>query len=86
MSGIRDLSIIATPPAKRLSIKTFVREKKPALIQEAILRELNRGGQVYYLHNFVETIERTAEDLEKLVPEAKLCIAHGQMRERELDK
>ncbi len=85
MSGIRDLSIIATPPAKRLSVKTFVREKNSALIQEAILRELHRGGQVYFLHNFVETIDKTKEDLEKLIPTARIAIAHGQMRERELE-
>lgn len=86
MSGIRDLSIIATPPAKRLSVKTFVREKNPALIQEAILRELHRGGQVYFLHNFVETIDKVKEDLEKLIPSARIAIAHGQMREKELEQ
>lgn len=86
MSGIRDLSIIATPPAKRLSIKTFVREKNPALIQEAIERELHRGGQVYYLHNTVETIEKTARDLEQWVPTARVSVAHGQMRERDLEQ
>lgn len=86
MSGIRDMSIIATPPAKRLSIKTFVRESKEPLIKEAILRELLRGGQVYYLHNEVSTIEKTAEAIEKLVPEARVAIAHGQMRERELER
>lgn len=86
MSGIRDLSIIATPPAKRLSIKTFVREKNPALIQEAIVRELYRGGQVYYLHNFVETIDKTASDLQQLLPSARIAVAHGQMRERELEQ
>ena len=85
MSGIRDLSIIATPPAKRLSVKTFVREQDPALIKEAILREIMRGGQVYYLHNEVKTIEKTAADLAKLVPEAKIRVGHGQMRERELE-
>ncbi|MGL4205993.1 MAG: transcription-repair coupling factor [Aeromonadaceae bacterium] len=86
MSGMRDLSIIATPPAKRLAIKTFVREYDKAVIREAILRELKRGGQVYYLHNNVETIEKCAEELGQLVPEARPCIAHGQMRERELEK
>lgn len=86
MSGIRDLSIIASPPAKRLSVKTFVRERNPALIQEAILRELHRGGQVYFLHNFVETIDNTKEELEKLIPTARIAIAHGQMRERELEQ
>lgn len=86
MSRMRDLSIIATPPARRLSIKTFVREKSPELIQEAILRELHRGGQVYYLHNEVETIENVTKTLEKLLPQARIHYAHGQMRERELEQ
>jgi transcription-repair coupling factor (superfamily II helicase) len=85
-SGIRDLSLIATPPARRLSIKTFIHESKDAIIQEAVLREIMRGGQVYFLHNDVATIERVAHDLEKLIPEARACIAHGQMRERELEQ
>ncbi len=85
MSGIRDLSIIATPPAKRLSIKTFVRESDNNLIKEAILREILRGGQVYYLHNEVKTIERAAREISELVPEARVRIGHGQMRERELE-
>lgn len=82
MSGMRDLSIIATPPAKRLAIKTFVRQHEPAVVREAVLRELKRGGQVYYLHNDVESIEKCAADLAELVPEARIGIAHGQMRER----
>ena len=86
MSGIRDLSIIATPPAKRLSVKTFVRYSDTAMIKEAILRELLRGGQVYYLHNEVKSIEKTAEELRELVPEARIGIGHGQMRERELEQ
>lgn len=85
MSGIRDLSIIATPPAKRLSIKTFVRETDRAVIKEAVLREILRGGQVYYLHNEVKNIEKAARELEELVPEARVQIGHGQMRERELE-
>lgn len=85
-SGMRDLSIIATPPARRLAVKTFVRESSPTTIKEAILRELLRGGQLYYLHNEVETIEKTAQDLQLLVPEARIGIAHGQMRERELEQ
>ncbi|MBU2984214.1 transcription-repair coupling factor [Saccharophagus degradans] len=85
MSGIRDLSIIATPPAKRLSVKTFVRQSDTAVIKEAILREIMRGGQLYYLHNEVSTIEKTAADLQELVPEARIRVAHGQMRERELE-
>nr|WP_245944305.1 transcription-repair coupling factor [Marinospirillum perlucidum] len=86
MSGIRDLSIIATPPARRLSVKTFVREKEEALIKEAVLRELLRGGQVYYLHNEVKTIENTAEKLRELIPEVRLGVAHGQMPERQLER
>ena len=86
MGGMRDLSIIATPPAKRLAVKTFVREREDALIREAILREILRGGQVYFLHNNVDTIEKTALDIQALVPEAKITTAHGQMRERELER
>lgn len=85
-SGIRDLSIIATPPARRLSIKTFVHEYQNAIIQEAVVREIMRGGQVYFLHNDVKSIERMARDLEKLIPEARVGIAHGQMHERELEQ
>lgn len=85
LSAIRDLSIIATPPQRRLSIKTFVHERNHALIKEAILREILRGGQVYYLHNDVSTIEKTAMEIAKLVPEAKVDIAHGQMREKQLE-
>ncbi|GHX05334.1 transcription-repair coupling factor [Vibrio cholerae] len=86
MSGMRDLSIIATPPARRLAIKTFVRQSEDSVIREAVLREIMRGGQVYFLHNQVETIDKVAADLEKLVPEARITVAHGQMRERELEK
>jgi transcription-repair coupling factor (superfamily II helicase) len=86
MSGMRDLSIIATPPARRLAIKTFVTEWKPALIREACLREIKRGGQVYFLHNEVETIQKQTEKLAELVPEATVHYAHGQMRERELEQ
>ncbi|MCS5575409.1 MAG: helicase-related protein, partial [Pseudomonadales bacterium] len=86
MSGIRDLSIIATPPAKRLSIKTFVRQHNEGLIREAIQRELMRGGQVYYLHNEVSSIEKTADKIQELVPQAIVAISHGQMRERELEQ
>ncbi|MDO6524738.1 transcription-repair coupling factor [Motilimonas sp. 1_MG-2023] len=86
MSGMRDLSIIATPPAKRLAVKTFVRQREDALIKEAITREIMRGGQVYFLHNAVDTIEKTAADLAELVPEARIIVGHGQMRERELEK
>lgn len=86
LSGMRDLSIIATPPAKRLPIKTFVQQRSKELIREAIMRELLRGGQVYFLHNEVDTIERTAEEIAEIIPEARIVIAHGQMRERELEK
>ena len=86
MSGVRDLSIIATPPAKRLSVKTFVRVHDKPTIKEAILREILRGGQVYYLHNEVKSIEKTARDIEKLIPEARVVIGHGQMSERELEQ
>ncbi len=86
MSGMRDLSIIATPPAKRLAVKTFVRQSDEGLINEAISREIMRGGQVYFLHNSVETIEKMAADIQALVPEARPIVAHGQMRERELER
>ncbi|ENW96666.1 transcription-repair coupling factor [Acinetobacter sp. NIPH 298] len=85
-SGMRDLSIIATPPARRLAVKTFVQEHTDDSIKEAILRELLRGGQVYLLHNEVESIERAAETIRTLVPEARVAVAHGQMRERELEQ
>ena len=84
-SGLRELSIIATPPARRLSIKTFVQMRNTSLMREAILRELLRGGQVYFLHNQVQTIEKITRELEVLVPEARIQIAHGQLRERELE-
>ena len=74
------------PPAKRLSIKTFVRQHSDGLVKEAIQRELMRGGQVYYLHNEVKTIENVAQKLHELVPEARVAIGHGQMRERELEQ
>ncbi|TCP95943.1 transcription-repair coupling factor [Cricetibacter osteomyelitidis] len=86
MNGIRDLSIISTPPARRLTIKTFVRQADDVIIREAILREILRGGQVYYLHNDVASIENCAEKLTALVPEARVTIGHGQMRERELER
>lgn len=86
MAGIRDLSIIATPPARRLSVKTFVRQYDEAVIKEAMLREILRGGQVYYLHNEVDTIEKVARELQELIPEARVGIGHGQMRERDLER
>ncbi len=84
--GMRDLSIIATPPARRLAVKTFVQEQTDDSVKEAILRELLRGGQVYFLHNEVDSIERMAENIRNLVPEARVAVAHGQMRERELEQ
>jgi transcription-repair coupling factor (superfamily II helicase) len=86
MGGLRDLSIIATPPAKRLSVKTFIRERESSLIRESLLREILRGGQVYYLFNDVKNIEKEVEFLRALVPEARVGFAHGQMRERELEQ
>lgn len=86
LSGIRDLSLIATPPAKRLSVNTFVHEYADGIIQEALQRELLRGGQVYFLHNDVSTINKKAEELTKLVPEARAAVAHGQMHERDLER
>jgi len=86
LSGIRDLSIIATPPVGRHAIKTFVGEWNEPLIREACLRELKRGGQVYFLHNEVKTIERMARKLEEIVPEARIGVAHGQMPERDLER
>ncbi len=86
LSGLRDLSLIMTPPSERLAIKTFVERWDPALIAEAIQRELKRGGQVYFLHNHVETIERTAAEVERIVPGTVVRVAHGQMPERDLER
>ena len=86
LGGLRDLSIISTPPARRLSIKTFVREHHIALVKEAVLRETLRGGQVYYLHNEVRTIEETARKLRELLPQLSIAVAHGQMREARLEQ
>ncbi|OOG41814.1 transcription-repair coupling factor [Rhodanobacter sp. C06] len=86
MSGLRDLSLITTPPAHRMAVRTFISVWDPATIREAFQRELARGGQVYFLHNEVESIERSARELEELIPEARIGIAHGQMPERELER
>ena len=86
LSGMRDLSIIATPPARRLAIKTFISRWNDTLIQEACQREIKRGGQVYFVHNNVETIEKTAQEIQTLVPDAGVHFAHGQMREQELEQ
>ncbi|MCZ6804745.1 MAG: transcription-repair coupling factor [Proteobacteria bacterium] len=85
LSGLRELSIISTPPLRRLSVRTFVRERSDVLLKEAMLREIKRGGQVFYLHNDVKTIEKTAEEIAKLLPEARVEFAHGQMPERQLE-
>ena len=86
LEGLRDFSVIATAPQKRLAIKTFVRREDDSVIREACLRELKRGGQVYFLHNEVETIENRRAMLQELLPEARIAIAHGQMHERDLEK
>ena len=86
MSGLRDLSIIATPPARRLAIKTFVSQWNDQLIVEACTRELKRGGQIFFVHNDVETIEKQVDKLQAMLPEARIGFAHGQMRERELEQ
>ena len=86
LEGLRDLSVIATAPQRRLAIKTFVRSESNGVIREAVLRELKRGGQVYFLHNEVETIENRRQKLEEILPEARIAIAHGQMPERELER
>ena len=85
LEGLRDFSIIATAPQRRLSIKTFVSAYSQGVIREAVLRELKRGGQVYFLHNEVDTIANMQEKLETLLPEARIRVAHGQMGERELE-
>ncbi|HEU0219897.1 MAG TPA: transcription-repair coupling factor [Gallionella sp.] len=85
LEGLRDFSVIATAPQRRLSIKTFVSQYSQGVIREAALRELKRGGQVYFLHNEVETIANMAEKLETLLPEARIRVAHGQMSERDLE-
>ncbi|GAA6141263.1 transcription-repair coupling factor [Hydrogenophaga sp. 5NK40-0174] len=86
LEGLRDLSVIATAPQRRLAIKTFVRNEGQGVIREAVLRELKRGGQAYFLHNEVETIENRKQQLEEYLPEARIAIAHGQMPERELER
>ncbi|HET9821834.1 MAG TPA: transcription-repair coupling factor [Burkholderiaceae bacterium] len=86
LEGLRDLSVIATAPQRRLAIKTFVRNESAGTIREAVLRELKRGGQVYFLHNEVETIEHRRNKLAELLPEARIAVAHGQMPERELER
>ncbi len=86
LEGLRDLSVIATAPQRRLAIKTFVRNEGNSVIREAVMRELKRGGQIYFLHNEVETIQARHDKLAELLPEARIAIAHGQMPERELER
>ena len=86
MAGIRDLSIIATPPARRMAVKTLISEWDRSILREALSRELQRGGQVFFLHNEVKSIERIAREVQDLAPNARLAVAHGQMPERELEK
>jgi transcription-repair coupling factor (superfamily II helicase) len=86
MGGLRDLSLITTPPAERLAVKTFVLEWNETVVREAFLREIRRGGQIYFVHNTIETIEKTAQAVRELVPEATVAVGHGQMRERELEQ
>ena len=86
LSALRDLSLIATPPERRLSIRTFVGEWRPEVIRESVLREIRRGGQVYFVHNRVEDINEIADKVEAIVPEAEIRVAHGQMREHELEQ
>jgi transcription-repair coupling factor (superfamily II helicase) len=86
MGGLRDLSLITTPPAERLAVKTFVLEWNETVIREALTREIRRGGQIYFVHNTIETIEKTAQAVRELVPEASVTVGHGQMRERELEQ
>ena len=85
MSGIRDLSIIATPPARRMAVKTLITEWDRSILREALLRELQRGGQVFFLHNEVRNIQKIAREVHELVPNARIAVAHGQMAERELE-
>jgi transcription-repair coupling factor (superfamily II helicase) len=86
LEGMRDFSVIATAPQKRLAIKTFVNRWSDGIVREAVLREFKRGGQVYFLHNEVETIETMRDELARLVPEARIVIGHGQLPERELER
>jgi transcription-repair coupling factor (superfamily II helicase) len=86
LEGLRDFSVIATPPQKRLAIKTFVHKWSSGLVREACLREFKRGGQVYVLHNEVDTIENMRDRLHKLLPEARIVVGHGQLPERELER
>ena len=85
MLGIRDLSVIETPPTNRYPVQTYVMETNPTVIRDAILREIDRGGQVYYLYNKVDSIEKKVSELRDLVPEASIAFVHGQMSEIQLE-
>src|SRR2546423_2931369 len=86
LEGLRDFSVIATAPQRRLAIKTFVHRLSAGTVREAVMRELKRGGQAYYLYNEVDTIENRRDELVELLPEARIAVAHGQMPERELER
>ena len=85
MLGIRDLSVIETPPTNRYPVQTFVLETNPTIIRDAVLREMDRGGQAYYLYNKVDTIEQKVSELKELIPEASIGFVHGQMSEVRLE-
>ena len=85
LNEIRDISIIATPPNNRLSIRTFVRNWNPDIVREACLRELGRGGQIFYVHNEVRSIQHAAKEISRIVPEANIAVAHGQMPKVQLE-
>jgi transcription-repair coupling factor (superfamily II helicase) len=85
MSGLRELSIIASPPARRMAVKTLISSWDKGVIREALHRELQRGGQVFFVHNEVRNIEKIAREVQELAPAARLAIAHGQMAEKELE-
>ena len=85
LHGVKDLSIIATPPAKRLSIRTLVREDNDSVIKEAVQREMLRGGQIFYLHNSIESIVECADRIQAIVPDARIAVGHGKMHEKELE-
>src|SRR5690606_36378889 len=86
LSGIRDMSVMEDPPEGRLAVRTYCLEWDPAVIREAILRELDRGGQIYYLHNRIETLFKEADKLRRLVPQARIRVGHGQMSGDELEE
>ena len=84
--GVRDMSTMETPPEERLPIRTYVQEYEDEVVREAVIREIDRGGQIFFVHNRVQSIEALAQRLRKLVPEARVVVGHGQMHERQLEK